>query len=297
MVRQSSRETTIPPPPLVAGKDNVYRFKLVVKDGWFRASVNDREIAAEKIGANPDPWLMLHCHHANTGTLRNVAINGTPTVPEKIDLLANDDLGLWRPYLGFVSGGRNNGGSGWSKRGEELYEQGQKPEPPDEGQPIPPRGFPESAIYYQRPFLEDGVIEYEFYYHPDKAHVHPMLDRLVFLLEPDGVKLHWLTDGPHEKSGVAFDNAKDEPANRRGPAKLPLKEKAWNTVRLSVTGDAVRVALNGTEVYQRAIESTNQRFFGLFHYTDRTESRVRSITHTGDWPKSLPPADKLFEKK
>jgi hypothetical protein len=124
-----------------------------------------------------------------------------------------------------------------------------------------------------------------------------MLDRLTFLLEPDGVKLHWLTDGPHEKSGVAFDNVKDEPASRRGPAKLPLKEKAWNKVRLAVAGDTVKVSLNGTEVYERAIEPTNQRFIGLFHYTDRTEARVRSMTYAGAWGKTLPPNDKLFEKK
>ena len=113
-----------------------------------------------------------------------------------------------------------------------------------------------------------------------------MLDRLVFVLEPDGVKLHWLTDGPQEKSGVKVDNATDEPTCRRGPAKLPLKEKAWNTVRLAVVGDTVKVALNGTEVYERAVEATNQRFFGLFHYTDRTEARVRSMTYAGDWPKT-----------
>jgi hypothetical protein len=141
------------------------------------------------------------------------------------------------------------------------------------------------------------VIEYEFYYEPGKAHVHPCLDRLTFMLEPEGVKLHWLTDGPFEKNGVAFDNTKDEPGNRRGPAKLPLKEKAWNTVRLTVVGDTVKVSLNGTEVYQRGIESTNQRFFGLFHYTDRTEARVRSMTYAGEWGKTLPPNDKLFEKK
>ena len=39
------------------------------------------------------------------------------------------------------------------------------------------------------------MIEYEFFYDPDKAMVHPMLDRFTFLLEPEGVKLHWLTDG------------------------------------------------------------------------------------------------------
>jgi hypothetical protein len=177
-----------------------------------------------------------------------------------------------------------------------MYEHGQKPEPPEGGK-VAPRSFPESAIYYQRPLLEDGAVQYEFFYDPGKAHVDPMLDRLVFQLEPDGVKLHWLTDGPHEKSGVAFDNVKDEPACRRGPARLPLKEKAWNAVRLIVSGDAVKVVLNGVEVYERPIESTNQRFFGVFHYTDRTEARVRAMIYAGDWGKSLPPADKLFEKK
>jgi hypothetical protein len=50
-------------------------------------------------------------------------------------------------------------------------------------------------------------------------------------------------------------------------------------------------------VYERSIEPTNQRLFGLFHYTDRTEARVRSMTYTGAWPKQLPPNDKLFEPK
>jgi hypothetical protein len=300
-VRHGGRQTTITP-PLPASKTNVYKFRMQIKDGWFRAFVDDRELHAEKIGTNPDPWLILHAFHQNTATLTNVTITGTPTVPDKVDMLATEDLGMWRAYLGGVGGGggRNydgNSGGPWAKRGEELYEFGKKPEPPDEGKPVPPRNFPESALYYQRPLLEDGAVEYEFYYDPDKAHVHPMLDRLVFVLEPDGVKLHWLTDGPHEKSGVAFDNEKDEPNCRRGPAKLPLKEKAWNKVRLSVAGDTVKVALNGTEVYERAIEPTNQRFFGLFHYTDRTEARVRSMTLAGDWPKALPPKDKLFEKK
>ncbi len=297
-IQQNGREVTINP-PLTASKDNVYRFKLVVKDGWFRAFVNDREIIAEKIGANPEPWLMFHANGRNTAELRDVKINGTPTVPETINLLANDDLGMWRPYLGSVARNRNpsDDGEGWHKRGEELYEFGKKPEPPDEGKPVPPRYFPESALYYQRPMLEDGAIEYEFFYDPGKAQVHPMLDRLVFLLEPDGVKLHWLTDGPNEKSGVSFDNTKDEPNCRRGPAKLALKEKAWNKVRVAIVGDAVKVSLNGTEVYERAIESTNQRFFGLFHYADVSEARVRSMTFTGDWGKILPPAEKLFEKK
>ena len=104
-----------------------------------------------------------------------------------------------------------------------------------------------------------------------------------------------MMSGTNEKSGVPFDNETVETSHRKGPATLPLKPKAWNAVRLGVKGDTVSVSLNGTAVYERPIPSMNQRTFGLFHETDRTEARVRSMTLTGDWPKQLPPADKLFE--
>jgi hypothetical protein len=301
-IRHGAPETTITPP--LPGKGTTYQFRLAVKDGWLRAYVDGREIASERAGTEPDPWLMLHCSHLNTGDVRDLKINGKPTVPQTIDLLTGEELPLWRPYLGHVleENARQMGfniqqGGGWSKRGEEMHEAGAKPEPPEEGKPTPPRYFPESALFYTRPFLEDGAVEYEFYHDPDKAHVHPTLDRLVFLLEPDGVKLHWLTDGPSEKSGVKFDNVKEEPSCRRGPDKLPLKSKAWNRVRLAVAGDKVQLTVNGTPVYERAIEPTNGRFFGLFHYTDRTEARVRAVHLTGNWPKQLPPNDKLFEAR
>jgi tetratricopeptide (TPR) repeat protein len=297
-VRQNGRETTINPP--LPGKAEVYRVRLAIKDGWLRAFVDDREVVAERIGSEPDPWLMVHSGHLHDGELRDVTIHGSPTVPEAVDLLNNDDLATWRPYSGTipeVAFHNQNPTTGWLKRGEELYEAGKKPDPPEEGKPVLPRSFPESAIFYHRPFLEDGAVEYEFYYEPDVAHTYPALDRLVFLLEPEGVKLHWLTDGALEKSAVKVDNASDEPACRRGPPRLPLRPKDWNRVRLAVTGDTVNVVLNGVEVYERPIESTNARFFGLVHWTDRTEARVRNVKMTGDWPRQLPPVDKLFEAR
>ena len=66
-------------------------------------------------------------------------------------------------------------------------------------------------------------------------------------------------------------------------------------MKLAVAGDAVKLWLNGELVYERPIEPTNQRLFGLFHDTDRTEVRVRGMTYAGDWPKQLPPNDRLFE--
>jgi hypothetical protein len=67
-------------------------------------------------------------------------------------------------------------------------------------------------------------------------------------------------------------------------------------MRITLTGDLVTLSLNGVEVYQRTLEATNQRFFGLFHYSDQTDVRVRRVTWRGDWPRKLPAADRLFAR-
>ncbi len=136
--------------------------------------------------------------------------------------------------------------------------------------------------------VEDGRIAYEFYYEPGKVVVHPALDRLAFLIEPDGVKVHVLTDGAFERNGLAGGNTRDEPENRRGPASLPLKPNAWNNLILSVAGDKVTLELNGQAIYERSLEPANQRSFGLFHFADETQVRVRSVSYQGHWPRRLP---------
>ena len=152
----------------------------------------------------------------------------------------------------------------------------------------------ESLLQYHRPLLEDGEIDYEFFYDPDKVAVHPTLDRLAFLLSADGVTVHRLTDGQFERTGLAPDNSVVERANRRGPAGVPLKGRDWNRLRLTVSGNKVILRLNDVEVYERELEPTNHRIFGLFHYADETEVRVRNVTYHGRWPRKLPRADELM---
>jgi hypothetical protein len=118
--------------------------------------------------------------------------------------------------------------------------------------------------------------------------VHPALGRTAFLLEPDGVKVHYLTDGAYERTGLAPDNTADEPESRRGPASLRLKSKAWNRMELSVCGDRLLLRLNDELIYDRAIERINQRSFGLFHFADLTQARVRNVTYEGNWPRLVP---------
>jgi hypothetical protein len=136
--------------------------------------------------------------------------------------------------------------------------------------------------------LEDGEIRYEFFYVPGKTEVAPVLDRLAFLLDPEGVKIHWLTDARFDRTGLPPENVSVEPKHRRGPARLPLKTNGWNQLSLKLAGDTVTLTLNGEIVYERPLEPTNNRQFGLFRYIDETEARVRNVVYEGNWPHTLP---------
>ena len=84
-----------------------------------------------------------------------------------------------------------------------------------------------SRLAYFRPLRSGETLRYEFFYRAGETMVHPSLGRLAFLLEPEGVRLHWMTDdGGTDWTGLAADNAFDEPANRRGDKPLSLKPDA-----------------------------------------------------------------------
>ena len=55
---------------------------------------------------------------------------------------------------------------------------------------------------------------------------------------------------------------------------------------LAMNGDTLSIALNGIEIFQRAIEPNNSRCFGLYH-SQSVETRVRKALLTGPWPEML----------
>jgi hypothetical protein len=134
------------------------------------------------------------------------------------------------------------------------------------------------------------TLRYEFYYQPGQSLVHPALDRLTFLLDPAGVRMHWMTDGTYLPADeLKPDNAWDEPEYRRGPSSLPLKPGEWNELELALSDDRVALRLNSEPIYERPLPESNNRLFGLFHYKDQTVAEVRNVVLSGDWPRSLTP--------
>jgi hypothetical protein len=266
-------------PPLELKKDAPLKFRLSVQDGSFALAINDRKVYEEGLPSEPDPWLALFQPATERGGVRRLKLDGRPTVPDRVALSALPDLTGWSPdcYNESTAGEE----PAWEKRGEEVFGRRFKDL---SGARV------ESLLQYHRPMLEDGEIRYEFYYEPGRALVHPSLGRLALLLDPEGVKLHWLTDAPYDRTGLRPDNVAVEKENRRGPDRLPLKEKAWNAVALGVSGDKLTLSLNGTTVYERPLEPTNSRVFGLFHDPGEHEARARNVTYQGAWPRRLPAA-------
>ncbi len=271
------KEITLVPPFTRIG--DWYPFRLVVKSGRMSTFIDGRKIHEAPLAAECDPWLAFYAMGHLYGGARKIKISGNPVIPERVNLSALSDLTGWLADYYGESVGSND--ADWDRRGDEI--QGRL-RTDSAGMKL------ESVLRYNRPLLEDGEIDYEFYYEPGKTMVHPAVDRLAFLLEPDGVKIHWLTDAQFDRSGLKPDNTAAEPENARGPASLPLKPKGWNRLTLSLAGDRVTLRLNQVEVYSRLLESTNQRIFGFFHYGDETSVRVRNVVYSGRWPRKLPEA-------
>jgi len=272
------REPITPP---LSKVDPWVRYRAVFRDGVCTVFVSGRQVARIPLPEGYSPWIGARCWWRSLAHLRDVRISGNPEVPESVMLSGANDFANWLPYFNESIGYE---GARWQV--------GADPQAGDQivGRRIPQLAgtYAESLLRYLRPLVEDGSITYEFFYQPGQAITHPALDRLAFLLDPDGVRVHWITDGPADPTEIDPDNAIDEPENRLGPTPLPLSAGTWNQLQLSSRGETVTLQLNGIPIYERVLESTNQRTFGLFRYAD-TEVRVRNVVMRGDWPREIPP--------
>lgn len=266
-------------PPLTRMYESM-RVRAVVRDGTRTTYINGRTAFEAPHPGGSDPWVAIHSPWYTNGIARDLRITGAPTIPEEINLVTAEELPGWLPYFD-ESAGRAE--SDWHLESTAQSVLIGRRRPGIAG------SHAESLLRYHRPMLEDGVIAYEFFYRPDEIAVHPALGRLCFLLSPVGVGVHWLTDGKFDRTGLDPANITLDAENQRREGPLPLAANEWNRIELALRGATVNLHLNGKLVYSRDLEPTNQRTFGLFHYADATEARVRNIRWRGEWPRSLPP--------
>ena len=262
-------------------------YRAVVRGDVLTIYLNGRKVHAKSLPANYSPWIGIHSWHTSRCEIRNLRITGSPTVPDSVDLIADENLNGWAPY--FVD---DSIGTSW-----ELTDMENGGVLASERRPELAGTVAERILKYQRPMVEDGVIEYEFFHQKDVLEVHPALGRLCFLLSPDGIRHHWHTDGVADRTERHQDNGLRRPqsselthAKNTEPI-AALRNNAWNRIKLQLDGDFVRLSLNGELVDERELANSNDRTFGLFHFADRTSARIRNIIWNGDWPRTVPPVE------
>ena len=258
------------------------RFRGVVRDGNRTIFLNGQQVQNDPLPETIDPWVGIRGWGRLHSRFQNFRITGRPRVLDAVPLSGSKTLTGWNSYHDELVVGAEGG---W-----------QHLDDPQSSGVIVGRSTPglagiqaESLLRYLRPLVEDGTIDYEFLYKPGVHEAHPALDRLALLLDPSGVREHWITDYRYERTDLDPNNSVERPQNRRGTGGLPLKADDWNRVRLTLRGPVLTVNLNGQLVYERELEPANQRTFGLFHYRDRSEVRARNVVMRGEWPKSLLP--------
>ena len=272
------------------------RVRLDVQDDQTQLSVNGRLVDTQPLQRGGDPWLSIHSWWNAFGTVSNLRISGDPVIPEVVSLLT-PNLDGWMAYYDESVGWQN---ADWFVQNEQPVTRlsglfGLLKNTKAGSLELLARRredhadtFSESLLRYHRPMIEDGTVEYEFYYVPGQSHVHPVLDRLCLILNPDGVDIHWATDGRHDPTAIGPDNLVSEPQHRRSIGPLPLKPSQWNQLQLTTRGDTVDVALNGQVIFSRPLEPTNLRTFGLFHWAEQSDVRIRNMQWKGSWPRQLP---------
>ena len=253
-----------------------YRHRTSVKGSVAQVSLDGNVVHQENFPNPRDPWIGIRSRHLNEGGARNIRISGSPEIPETIDMIG-PGLDAWFDYYAVEDPWEK---LPWSLNQGEIA--GQKLPESHQGMMV------EKALFYHRPMLEDGRIEYEFYYKAGAICTHPAMDRHCFILNPREVALHHLTDGAYEQTAT-------DPANivktfpRRNP--LPLKQDEWNRMQLQLRGDEIELVLNDESIARQRLPATNQRFVGFFHYADQEQVRVRNMLWNGEWSRTLPSAD------
>ena len=259
---------------------------IVVRDGVCTHYVNGRKYLQRALHGDSFPWLALRSRRQRHGSFRNLTVTGDPQIPRSVNMINDSELTGWWSYFDSPEAAPIH--SAILDRSSWMIHAGTADEPEliSRKKPELAGTQAENLLLHHRPMVENGVIEYEFYYVPDEFMVHPALDRRVMLLAPEGVQTHFVTDG-------AFQFEPESPVNVirhnkiGGSTPIPLKANDWNQCRVSIQNDGVYLSVNGTEIFQFQLDESNHRQFGLFHFADQTEARVRNMIWTGDWPKTL----------
>ena len=265
------------------------RLTLRSSRGGSQLLVNGHPVWKDTSLSSTSPWLALRSYAQYVPAFRNARLSGSPVIPREVRLAEGSGLRGWLaqfypsrvPEEGEPAG--EYAAFDWQMRDGVIHGAHRQ-------EPFP--AAVQSSLAYFRPLENDESISYEFLYEPGRYEVHPAAGRLALLIEPGGVRVHWMTGGEMEWTGLAENNATIEPLNRRGPRPLPLKAGQWNRVTMSLANNTLGLTLNDLEIYQRKMEVQPSWRFSFYHDRSRSAAQVRNVVLRGNWPERLTEQDR-----
>ncbi|MEZ6046860.1 MAG: DUF1583 domain-containing protein [Planctomycetaceae bacterium] len=270
---------------------NEYKIKVAPQN--VKMFLTGEEFSSEENPPQTSPWLGFFSEEVVRSFFRNMKLTGEVAVPQQVQLVEEQGLRGWV-------------GSTYGEGVENVVPEFKGAETSESVVPsviwfndkgvltgkrekgTMNRSTQQSHLAYHRPLLKDDVITYEFFYEQGKTEAHPAVGNLVFLIQLDEIRLHWIVEESAQHwAGLMIDNSVPLDRGEHLVGKLPLNEGAWNKLQLEYHGDMIRLLLNETPVAEVSSLLLTRTHFGLFHYKDKTDLKVRNIVLRGDWPASL----------
>ncbi|MEZ6124802.1 MAG: DUF1583 domain-containing protein [Planctomycetaceae bacterium] len=276
--------------PKLTAVDNWLRYRVEIRDNVCRRYINGRLVHEELLPERREPWVAIRTPQYGRGAVKNVRITGTPVIPENVSLTETehsaDDAAArgipwparWYPWFPDQPNARDF----WSTQvqdGHTIIVGEQRPDLTGT--------HSEQLFHYHWPLVQDSVVSWEFFHQPGTHDVFPALGRQTWILHPEGVRRHWVTNGIWDATKLSPENVESVHPGRT-PSTVPLRPGEWNVARLHISGDRVRIEVNDQIVGEDTIDAANDRCFGLFYWCDRSQAMVRNVKLTGSWPRELP---------
>ncbi|QDT12934.1 DUF1583 domain-containing protein [Planctomycetes bacterium K23_9] len=261
------------------------RYHTAIQKGELQTAFNGRIVHRQSIATADNlplsPWVSLRsCFRANSG-MENVRISGDIRVPDKILMITAKSLRDWNDYYS----SRTNPNA-W--KATQTSEVGSLEIRSEQDHRLTNGSHAPRLLTYNRPVLEDGTIEFDYWYQPDRTLVHPVVGDHALLITDSSIAIHQITRGLSERRLIRSDNVQWVLRD----ATTPLARGQWNRMRIEFVGSTVTFYLNDQPIHELQSPADYRRRLGLFHYADQTQARVRHASWTGKWDKTIPPVQR-----
>ena len=288
-VKSVSGHETVSGNPIEARNDNDYsRVTIESKDGEFKYWCNGSLVYREKL-TGTSPWIMLRTEGTRKTAYKNFLMEGTPEIPQYVDLFAGDRMDGWDASFFTIVQPKRREVAEKEKKSRTKTSTGKDGAPASSskkkrkydwhvsdgvlhGRMIPnTKGKSQTYVFYKRPLLDGESFSYEFFYSPGSSIACPTIGRVAIMIDDDQINEHWITDRDRDEMlyEVEQDNLNTE-SKYATAENAGLKPEDWNSVSVTKRDGQIQIAVNGSSIYQRPTDTITDSNFGIFRYKHQT---------------------------